>query len=339
MKAGWEVRPLVSVTSKIGSGATPKGGRNAYKAEGIALIRSMNVHDLEFRLKDLARLDDEQAEKLSIVEVRTSDVLLNITGASIARCCVVPKEIIPARVNQHVAIIRPDQDEVVSEFLAYLLVSKEHKEVLLGIGDDTGATRQALTKSQLQNYQIPIPPLEEQKRIVAVLDAAFEGLTRAKENAEANLQNARDLFERRIASAFQEVESAKSVNASTVAQIAMPVKGSMRTGPFGSQLLHSEFTSEGIAVLGIDNAVKNEFRWGKSRFISPEKYETLRRYTVKPGDVIITIMGTCGRCAVVPNDIPVAINTKHLCCITLDQEKCLPAYLHAYFLHILIRLN
>ncbi len=103
---GWSKIKLSDITSKIGSGATPRGGKSAYKAHGISLIRSMNVHDGEFIEKNLAFIDESQAKKLSNVIIEKNDVLLNITGASIARCCVVPSRILPARVNQHVSILR-----------------------------------------------------------------------------------------------------------------------------------------------------------------------------------------------------------------------------------------
>jgi type I restriction enzyme S subunit len=217
---------------------------------------------------------------------------------------------------------------VSSQFINYWLKSPQFFDQL---DRGNGATVDTLTIQKLQSVRVDLPSPLEQHRIVAILDAAFDGIATAKANAEQNLQNARALFESHLQKVFTEREGEWVEKA--VREIAAPTKGSIRTGPFGSQLLHSEFVDEGIAVLGIDNAVANEFRWGKSRFITPEKYQQLARYTVHPGDVLITIMGTCGRCAIVPDDIPTAINTKHICCITLDHKQCLPGYLHIYFLY------
>ncbi|WP_375510951.1 restriction endonuclease subunit S [uncultured Nostoc sp.] len=191
----WSKKRLIEITKKIGSGATPRGGSDSYKDFGISLFRSLNVHDRTFKEKNLAFIDEAQANKLSNVEVKEGDVLLNITGASIARCCVAPSELLPARVNQHVAIIRPKSDYIDSNFLVYLLVSKQYKDALLNTGEKAGSTRQALTKQQLENFEVTIPKLSEQKRIVAILDEAFEGIDRAIANTEKNLANSRKLFE------------------------------------------------------------------------------------------------------------------------------------------------
>lgn len=177
---------------------------------------------------------------------------------------------------------------------------------------------------------MPVPPLAEQKRIVAILDEAFEGIAKATANAERNLANARELFERALVQRLTEVPVEQTAS---VRDLALDKRGAIRTGPFGSQLLHSEFVDDGpIAVLGIDNVVDNAFTWKRRRYITEKKYVGLQRYTVKPGDVLISIMGTCGRCAIVPKNIGSAINSKHLCCITLDKSKCLPEFLHTYFL-------
>ena len=145
----WVRSTLGSVTTKIGSGATPLGGEEAYQAEGISLIRSLNVYDDGFRKAKLARISDEQADRLSNVVVEANDVLLNITGASVARCCLAPVGFLPARVNQHVSIIRPVKERIDSTFLHYLLISREYKDRLLNTGEEGGSTRQAITKAQL----------------------------------------------------------------------------------------------------------------------------------------------------------------------------------------------
>lgn len=119
----WLEVPLGELTSKIGSGATPRGGKESYHSVGTPLIRSMNVYDLRFEADGLAYLDAQQAAALDGVEVAAGDVLLNITGASVARCCLAPAKLKGARVNQHVAIIRPRTDRLLGAYLAYLLVS------------------------------------------------------------------------------------------------------------------------------------------------------------------------------------------------------------------------
>jgi len=168
----WSRVPLGEIATKIGSGATPAGGRDSYHAEGIALIRSMNVHDRRFKNDKLVYLDDRQAERLDHVSVDAGDVLLNITGASIARCCVAPASILPARVNQHVSIVRVPETRLDAEFLSYALTSRFYKNVLLDIGSGAGSTRQALTKADIGGFEVGLPSLNVQKGIIRDLQIA-----------------------------------------------------------------------------------------------------------------------------------------------------------------------
>ena len=122
---------------------------------------------MEFSWKELAKIDNEQAQKLSNVEVQDKDVLLNITGGSVARCTVVPTDALPARVNQHVAIIRTDNTRLLPKLLAYGLVARVNKETLLGIGNKAGATRQAITKKDIEGFVFSFPQkLDAQQQLV-----------------------------------------------------------------------------------------------------------------------------------------------------------------------------
>ena len=164
----WNELTLEELTSKIGSGSTPRGGRSSYKVSGISLIRSMNVHDNGFKEKGLAFIDNIQAKKLSNVILEKNDVLLNITGASVARCCIVPKQFLPARVNQHVSILRSKKELILPTFLHLCLISPFYKNKLI-IASGGGATREAITKTALCSFKIKLPNIKTQLKIVRFL--------------------------------------------------------------------------------------------------------------------------------------------------------------------------
>jgi restriction endonuclease S subunit len=168
----WKFKKLKFVTDKIGSGSTPRGGNDSYKASGISLIRSMNIYDGEFRQTGLAFIDEIQAMKLANVAVNKDDVLLNITGASVARCAIVDESILPARVNQHVSIIRPTS-KLNPHFLQAYLTSPSTKSKLL-FNSGGGATREAITKSMIENLEVPIPEDKVQERIINYIQKVKE---------------------------------------------------------------------------------------------------------------------------------------------------------------------
>lgn len=163
---GWARCRLGDVTTKIGSGATPRGGKESYLLEGTPLIRSLNVHDRRFKPEQLAYIDDSQSMSLDHVTLHRGDVLLNITGASVARCCILPDHLAGGRVNQHVSIIRAQPSTLLPKFLELLLTSPAYKERLLGVGDQGGSTRQAITKAEIQNFEIVMPSVEAQQSII-----------------------------------------------------------------------------------------------------------------------------------------------------------------------------
>ncbi len=167
----WTEYKLGSVSAKIGSGATPRGGKETYLDSGdYALIRSQNVLDFSFSYNGLAYINVEQATKLNNVALEKDDVLLNITGDSVARVCQIPNNLLPARVNQHVAIIRPKKNILNNTFLKYYLLNPLTKSYLLNLSS-VGATRNAITKSMIEDLVVVLPKLEVQERIAFILSS------------------------------------------------------------------------------------------------------------------------------------------------------------------------
>lgn len=165
----WETVKLGDVCSKIGSGATPRGGSTVYIEKGITFIRSQNVYNLSFNYSGLVFINDEAATKLKGVTIKESDVLLNITGDSVARTCIVPSDVLPARVNQHVAIVRPKSEILNPIFLNYYLASPYMQSFMLGIAVGKGTSRNAMTKDMIAEFEVPCPPIKVQQKIIDIL--------------------------------------------------------------------------------------------------------------------------------------------------------------------------
>ena len=190
----FQTAKLGSVCLKIGSGATPRGGKEVYLADGeFSLIRSQNVYNNQFYPDGIAYISQKQADELSNVEVQANDVLLNITGDSVARCCQVPKYVLPARVNQHVAIIRPNKDELDPRFLGYFLVSPQMQEHMLTLAS-AGATRNALTKSMIENFDVPRPEIFKQRSIAQILGTLDDKIQLNKQMNEVLEEMAQAIF-------------------------------------------------------------------------------------------------------------------------------------------------
>lgn len=196
----------------------------------------------------------------------------------------------------------------------------------------TGATIPHIYFKDYQKEELPLLPLEEQRKIAAVLDKVSDLIVKRQQQ----LDKLDELVKSRFVEMFGDTNKWSEWPQETIEGISVD----MRTGPFGSALHHDEFVNEGVFVLGIDNAVENKFSYSRMRYITEEKYQQLKRYTVRPGDVIITIMGMIGRSAVIPEDMPKAINTKHLACITLDKNLANPYFLSCAFqMHPTIRMQ
>ena len=215
---------------------------------------------------------------------------------------------------------------------------------------DTSTAIPGLNRNELYDQHLPLSPLPEQKRIVTKLEELLARVNVTKERlakvsmilkrfrqavlaAACSGRLTADWRDRELHtnSSNQPLDGNEDLPSSwswrSIRDLASSKKGSIQSGPFGSNLLHSEFQATGILVIGIDNVLDGKFSFGKQHRISHQKYELLKKYAARPLDVLVTVMATVGRCCVVPSDIETAIITKHVYRITADHTVVNPYYL------------
>ncbi len=198
---GWVWCRLGDICSKTGSGSTPRGGKSAYPSSGIKFLRSQNIYDDGLRYEGIAFISDATHEKMKGTKVHPEDLLLNITGGSIGRCCIVPKEFDTGNINQHVAIIR----SVISENACYLhkvICSPYFQNMIIEV--QTGAGREGLPKNKMDNILIPFPPIDEQKAIVEKVETLMQKCQALEQEIKTSEANAQMLIQAVLKEAFEE---------------------------------------------------------------------------------------------------------------------------------------
>lgn len=295
----WEVKRLGGCCKKIGSGATPTGGATVYLSHGVSLIRSQNVYNGYFKYEGLVHITDSAASALDGVTVQDDDVLLNITGDSVARCTKVPADVLPARVNQHVAIIRTCSEELGSDYLQCYLASPDMQTYMLNAASGQGGSRNAMTKGMVEDFQIPIPPLPEQKAIAEALsdvDALLAAITKLIEKKRAIKQGAMQqlLTGKKRLAGFTGKWVEKRLGDCALIKARIGWQG----------LTTAEYLKNGPYYL-ITGSDFNDGRinWSQCYFVDKARYDQDKYIQIKKDDVLVSKDGTIGKVAFL-DDVP-----------------------------------
>ena len=289
---------------------------NEYKWISIADLSKTGKYIRDTKEHLSKQAIDESGIKLIPANTVIMRFKLSIVKTAITAEDMYSNEAIMAFHDKHVVDILP-------EYLFYMFKFKNWDE-----GSNKAVMGKTLNKATLSDVEIDVCSIEKQREIVDILNKIMNIL----ENRDNEIVLLDNLIKARFVEMF--VKNEYDWKEVTIAEVCID----MRTGPFGSSLHHDEFVDKGVFVLGIDNAVENTFSYNRMRYITEEKYEKLKRYTVYPGDVIITIMGTVGKAVVIPKNMPKAINTKHLACLTPNTEIVDSYFLvNAFQIHPLIR--
>lgn len=193
----WKCTRLKHITSKIGSGSTPTGGADVYQESGVLFLRSQNIYNYGLELDDVAHISEIIHQEMKGTHVQSGDILYNITGGSIGRCCLAPESLGEANVNQHVSIVRPRN--ISNKYLLYSLQSDYCQTQMWFL--QTGGNREGLSAFAFKKFNITIPPLSEQHSIVSYLDDKCGKIEKMLEGKQKQIELLAEMKQRIIADA------------------------------------------------------------------------------------------------------------------------------------------
>ena len=288
MKAGWELK-LISEFAQTGAGGTPTKGTSEYYDGGtIPWLLSGEVANAN--ITEATKFITEKGLAASSAKLfPKGSVLVAMYGATAGEVGILRFE---ASTNQAVCAIKPNKDYVTEYLYYYLLKAKA-----LLASQATGGAQPNISQAKIKSLPIPLPPLEEQKRIVSILDEAFEGLDRARENAKANLKNARELFERGLDAVI--ADAGKDCIEYSLSDLCVVGDGN-HSSKYPKK---SEMVAGGVPFIRSTNIQKGSLETSDLLFISPEKHAQLKKGHLKTGDVLFTNRGEIGKVAIVPNTL------------------------------------
>jgi type I restriction enzyme S subunit len=291
--AVWPTTRLSAVTSRIGSGITPRGGASVYVQRGRPFVRSQNVGRGVLLLDELAFIDEQTHATFKASELRAGDVLLNITGASIGRSAVATEVLDAGNVNQHVCVIRLDQSCMDPVFVCAVLLSDLGQRQIASL--QAGGNREGLNFRQIGSIVIPKPPLPEQQAIAG----ASVDLARLVDRLERELRKKEDLKQ---ALMQQLLRGERRVSGSSEPWVRLHVAShSMLEARIGWQgLTTSEYRSSGTyRLVGGTEFRDGRIAWEQTPYVDKHRFDQDRGIQLRPGDVLLTKDGTIGKTAYV----------------------------------------
>ena len=312
---GWSKATLGEVTTVKARIGWRGLAASEYTEDGPFLIAGKHIRSGTIDWAKCDHLSTFRYDESPEIQLRAGDVILSKDG-SIGNPALIEELPGPATINGTMMMVRSEKSHLEPSYLYQVVCGADFNRMIRE--KVSGSSIPHIFQRDIVHFPVVLPPLEEQRWIAEVLRSVDEAIATNAALLNGVKAAKQGAMEAALSEGFDEV---------LLETLLADTRYPMRSGPFGSALLKSELQPEGIPFLGIDNVHVERFMPVYRRFVSDEKYRELARYTVFPGDVMVTIMGTVGRCCVVPPDVGVAISSKHVWTLTIDQDRYSPALL------------